>query len=106
MTNPVFLGAGKVFPKAGVITGQNRAGQQISGHRVEPGHWQLSNQKNGAQLDVQMDFVGKNKHVGHAQITRTDAQGNQTQNDVTILRGQGRQIGIYDLNQSGFQAIG
>lgn len=106
MTNPVFLGVGKVFPQLGLVTGKNRAGQRISGHKVEDGHWQLTNQKNGAQLDIEMKHVGPNKHIAFADITRTDAEGNQTKNDVTLLRGLGKGFGVYDLNRSGFNAIG
>lgn len=105
MTKPVFLGQGKVYPKLGLVTGQNRNGDTISGHRTAPGQWELTNQNNGTQFDVDVKSVGPYKHKAHLEITRTDAQGNITQNDLTLLRGAGRGFGVYDFNQSGFQAM-
>ncbi len=101
MANPILVGGG--ISKFGVGIGRNRRGDLITGHRVEPGHWSLSNQNNGVQLDA----VHEKGKVW--EVTRTDAEGNQSVGDFTVISKKGedgkRRFLVLDLDRDGFQPL-
>ncbi|GMU55683.1 MAG: hypothetical protein AMXMBFR33_48290 [Candidatus Xenobia bacterium] len=97
-----LVGAGVV--KNGASFGVNRAGENLSGHRTAPGQWSFTNQDNGAQLEASR--TGR----FHWDVTRTDASGQQSVGDFTVLPmgtgpAGGHHFRVYDFNHNGFQPV-